>query len=270
LAEIISDRFPWEGELKTQIRAGDLKAAFLSARSQWLRLQSLHEKNSSTNADDVLRITPSDELSAAIRWTQSLAPLWWEPIQHGSIVLRRSNETDHQFFKKSHEDVEFRLRFARRPWWQGDLKKALSAYAISSPRQSGLMYWTVMHAEQRVGLASISQIDFIHERGEFSIGFPGKPHPGIAHLASLMALYFAFFRVRLHKLYAYVYEDNPAAAEATLRLGFHHEGSLRDHFRFDQGYLSVSVFGLTVDQLLANAALVKTIERRLGLKVKER
>jgi RimJ/RimL family protein N-acetyltransferase len=83
-----------------------------------------------------------------------------------------------------------------------------------------------------------------------------------------MVLHFAFFRIRLHKLYSYVYEDNPEAAQATLRLGFKEEGRLRDHFRFEQGYVSVTVFGLTVDQLLANSALVKTIERRLGFKVK--
>ena len=131
------------------------------------------------------------------------------------------------------------------------------------------MYWTILHAEQRVGLASLSQIDFTHGRAEFSIGLPGKPPTGVAHLASLMAIQFAFFRIRLHKLYTYVYEDNPEAVQATLRLGFHQEGWLRDHFRFDQRHVSVFVFGLTIDQLLNHTGLVKAIERRLRFKVRD-
>lgn len=268
MSEPPSHRYPWESELKGRLDAGDLQGAFSCARAQWLRLQSLKSEGPQAHAQKVADESSSEELIAATRWTHALAPVWWEPIRRGAISLRRSNETDHHFFQQSHEDDEFRKRFGRRPWWRGNLANALSSYARSFPRENGLMYWTILRAEDRVGLASLSQIDFMHSRAEFSIGIPGKPPPGVAHLASLMVLHFAFFRIRLHKLYSYVYEDNPEAAQATLRLGFKEEGRLRDHFRFEQGYVSVTVFGLTVDQLLANSALVKTIERRLGFKVK--
>lgn len=269
MSEDQSLRFPWEAELRKRLDAGAVQGAFDCARVQWVRLQSIKPEHTGVDGQAIVDPPKRAELSAAIRWAHTLAPVWREPIRHGSISLRKSDETDYPFFHQSHQDEAFRRRFSRRPWWRGDLASALSAYARSHPRETGLMYWTILHDDQRVGLASLSQIDFTHGRAEFSIGLPGKPPAGVAHLASLMVLQFAFFRIRLHKIYTYVYEDNPEAVQATLRLGFHQEGWLRDHFRFDQSHVSVFAFGLTIDQLLNHTGLVKAIERRLRFKVRD-
>ena len=262
--------FRWESQIVGDLDRGHHRIALETARIQVQRLKGSGGSAPLPHRDEETNRQHSAELNAALRWIQVLAPVWWEPLTHGSLCLRRSNENDAAFFLRCHEDIAFKQRFGRRAWWRGDLTTALMRYARTSPREHGLMYWTIEHDHQAVGLASLSQIDLSHRRAEFSIGIPGKPAAGLAHRASLMAMYFAFFNIQLHKLYTYVYEDNPEAAQATLRLGFHQEGFLKDQFRFEQNYASVWLFGLTKGQLIEHPMLVKAIKRRLRWPLPER
>ena len=194
-----------------------------------------------------------------------LSPRWSEPVAHGMVSLRRCRPEDAEFFRASFQDQAFTHRFNRRRPWTGDLSRALLRFGQEPPALLKLLQWVVCRHGQPVGLLSLSHIDPENGRAEFSIGLPSSHGAGVGHKASLLALHFAFFVAGVHKLCAYVYEDNPAALEAALHLGFRQEGFLVDHFRLPpHGHVSVHALGLTRQQALETPALTKAVRRRIG------
>lgn len=211
---------------------------------------------------------PSLLTGEQMQWLQTslwvLSPRWSEPVCHGMVSLRRCKPEDADFFRASFQDQAFTHRFNRRRPWSGDLSRALLRFGQEPPVLLKLLQWVVCRHGQPVGLLSLSHIDPENGRAEFSIGLPSSNSAGIGHKASLLALHFAFFVVGFHKLYAYVYEDNKAALEAALHLGFKHEGFLVDHFKLPpSGHVGVHALGLTRQQALETPALMKAVRRRI-------
>ncbi len=192
-------------------------------------------------------------------------PLWWAKLTHGIVSLRRCTAADAAFYQQCYQNKDFAQRFNRQNAWSGDLAQALNKYGNAAPAQVGLLLWIICVRDQPVGLASLSSIDQANSRAEFSIGIPGNPPPGVAHKASLIALHFAYFMLGLNKLYTYVYADNQKAIADTARLGFREEGILHEHFFLPpDGFVTVHSFGLTRRQAQENAALVRTVKRRIN------
>lgn len=197
------------------------------------------------------------------RW--ALAPLWWQPVQHGIVSLRRVSPNDEDFFRRVHQNTDFVTRFNRQRPWSGDLRRALLRYGQEPPALLGMLQWVVSRQDEPMGLISLSHIDLGNARAEFSIGFPGAMANGISHKACLLALHFSFFLAGLHRLYGYVYQDNEPALRAGERIGFRREGFLVDHFHFSAGgFVGVHVMGLTRQQAAQNPMLVATVRRRIG------
>ena len=195
-----------------------------------------------------------------------LSPLWWAKLQHGGIALRRCQAEDADFFHHCFADAQFCRQFNRRQPWRGNLSKALKNSGTLPPVQTGLLMW-VLQSETRgpIGLASLSSIDTTNRRTELSIGIPGKIPSTLGIKATLMMLHFALMMVNFNKVYAYIYEDNPEALHNALRLGFVHEGKLRDHFYIDgHGFVSVDALGLTLAQLKDNAHLRELAKRQIN------
>ena len=68
-----------------------------------------------------------------------------------------------------------------------------------------------------------------------------------------------------NKVYTYVYQDKPLALHNTIRFGFLHEGTLKDHFNIPwYGFVSVELTGLTRAQLHGNTHLRLLAKRRIG------
>jgi RimJ/RimL family protein N-acetyltransferase len=191
-----------------------------------------------------------------------LSPMWWTPIQHGSVLLRRCTASDAAFFSQCYADAQFTQAFNRQPGWKGNLSKVLNKFGHAPPAILGTLQWIICVQGTPVGLASLSSIDARNSRAEFSIGLPGVPPAGVAHKVSLLVMHFAFFTAGLNKIYAYVYEDNQKAHHDTKRLGFMHEGRLYDHYFLPpEGFVTVDTFGLTKAQALQNMHLVKIVRR---------
>ena len=120
----------------------------------------------------------------------------------------------------------------------------------------------------RLGMASLSSLNLGNARAEFSIGFPNASvrSPVHAVLATLLVYHFSFFVLGLNKLTTYVYRENEAALNNSLRVGLRQEGLLHDHFHLPPGeFVDVYAMGLTRAQLLQDLRLVAMAKRRLGL-----
>ena len=116
-----------------------------------------------------------------------------------------------------------------------------------------------------LGLASLSSLDAINLRAELSIGFPGDVPSTMATKATLMMLHFALVLMPFNKVYTYVYQGTPLALHNTIRFGFLHEGTLKDHFNIPgYGFVSVELTGLTRAQLHGNTHLKLLAKRRIG------
>ena len=82
---------------------------------------------------------------------------------------------------------------------------------------------------------------------------------------TLMMLHFALVMMPFNKVYTYVYQDNPQALHNSIRLGFVHEGTLKDHFHIEQyGFVTVDVTGLTRSQLHSSTYLKQLAKRKIG------
>ena len=195
-----------------------------------------------------------------------LNPLWWANLQHGSLRLRRCRAADAAFYNRCFSDPVFASQFNRQRAWRGDLTRALQQSGQLPPLKTGLLQWVVESTIRGpIGLASLSSLDAINLRAELSIGFPGDVPPTMATKATLMMLHFALVLMPFNKVYTYVYQDNPQALHNTIRFGFLHEGTLKDHFNIPgHGFVSVELTGLTRTQLHGNPRLRLLAKRRIG------
>jgi hypothetical protein len=199
-------------------------------------------------------------------WRYRSAPWWWEPVTGGGMVLRRTTADDAGFYKACYANADFARRFNRQAPWRGDLRAALQRAGQDSPGATGSLFWIACTAQgEPRGLVTLTSLDRLNSRAQFSIGSPGSLEPIQACKAMWLAMDFSFFVVGLHKLYAYVYEDNPSALEQALRMGFQLEGTLRDHYFLPgHGFLTVHVAGLTRKQLQQDARACRLARRWLG------
>lgn len=92
-------------------------------------------------------------------------------------------------------------------------------------------------------------IDGRHNLGEMGywIGesFWGK---GIMTEAAKAVLKFGFEELDLHKIFATAFIDNGASAKVLLKNGMIKEGELKDHYKVNDVYKSVSQYRLTKDE----------------------
>lgn len=195
-----------------------------------------------------------------------LNPLWWSALAHGNLKLRRSRCSDAGFFRKCHEDRAFARQFNRRQAWRGNLEAALENAGRAVPLKAGLQLWVVETAEAgAVGLASLSSLDLLNRRAEFSIGFPDQVPNMLGAKTTLMVLHFALVLMPFNKVYSYIYEDNPLALHNAVRLGFVHEGLLHEHFAFaGEGFVSVNQIGLTRAQIHSSSRLKSLAKKMIG------
>lgn len=84
-------------------------------------------------------------------------------------------------------------------------------------------------AEEFVGCANLTSVDWINRTAEFSIVIGVKSHwgQGTGTLATIAATRHAFFDLNLNRLYLYVIEGNHRARHVYKKCGYTEEGLLR-------------------------------------------
>ncbi len=85
-----------------------------------------------------------------------------------------------------------------------------------------------------IGVMGLHRIHYIHgtaSTGSF-IGLPENRGRGYGTEAKMLLLEYAFHTLDLHKVYAEVYDFNPASKRCMEKCGYHEEGSRKEqHFR---------------------------------------
>lgn len=240
----------------------------LSREFKWAEVRAALDECAALASSAALAPASRARFGAEMRaWRFRSAPWWWDPVAGGGVVLRRTDADDADFYRACYADAEFSRRFNRQTPWKGDLRVALRRAGHDSPAaMGGIMWIATSRTGEPFGLVSLSSIDRLNAKAQLSIGFPNLSAPIHGLKAMLLAMHFCFFTVRLNKLFAYVYEDNKEALDQALGVGFHLEGTFRDHTYLPGfGFVTVHATGLTRSQLQQDARLCGKAKRWLGI-----
>ncbi len=200
--------------------------------------------------------------STMTQLAEELRTRWWQAQALGGIELRLPAEADRDFVARCFSARDFITRYRR---FQADDAAAVGSFlalARRRPRQSGRLEWIVCRGDEPIGLASLSDLDFTHRRGELLIGLLTPDASAATALkASLAAMDYGFNGLGLHKLVSCVYGDNAPAQANTLHLGLRQEGLLRGHLLTPDGPLDLYLNGLLADEYRADARLQRMLAR---------
>jgi len=102
--------------------------------------------------------------------------------------------------------------------------------------------------DRHIGNVWLWDIDWRHRRAELRIVIGETPQPGRGTGTEAISLLcdYAFERLNLHKIYAYVLAINPRARRAFEKAGFALEGTLKDDRWTGEGYTDVYLLGRLV------------------------
>ncbi len=168
-------------------------------------------------------------------------PFWWLPHRFGPVELRPMTVDDVPYFVESCADRAFMDLFNAPQSAHAnavELVRSITEESRMAPMQRGNIKWIAWHIEkqQRIGMVGFPNINLLHRRAE---GAGGVRHPwsnkGLGVAAWLAGLDFAFTRLGVHKVVAYVYDSNPVGLKQLLGIGFTEEGLLRDHIQLQSG-----------------------------------
>jgi len=134
-------------------------------------------------------------------------------------------------------------------WHSAPLLRPATAAEIVASQLAAMadghfLYWTVWRGPDAIGSVDLSNLDFIHRRGE--IGFLFRRDQwgcGYARESVGAAVAYAFGPLRLERLEAQMLSANRRAKRLVQQLGFLPEGRLAGHVLKDGVRQDVDVFG---------------------------
>ena len=117
---------------------------------------------------------------------------------------------------------------------------------LHQSRQDVQMGVTLTRAKELVGVIGLHRIDWVHRRGEISvvIGDPDAQGKGVATEAISLMVNHAFGKLNLHKVTAGMWATNGASRRAFEKNGFLLEGTFRDSYWLQTGYVDEIRLGL--------------------------
>jgi RimJ/RimL family protein N-acetyltransferase len=171
------------------------------------------------------------------------------------VRLRRPERDDLARFAAWLNDPEVRRHLAlvhpmsavlEERWFEDQLKlePALQALVIEAARIGGEADWNP------VGVTAWHAIDWRNRTGELGIvvGEKSAWNAGVGTDAVRTLVRWGFRELNLNRAFLRVYEDNAAAIRCYEKVGFRHEGRLRQDRYQDGRYLDTLVMGLLRDE----------------------
>jgi RimJ/RimL family protein N-acetyltransferase len=206
---------------------------------------------------------PYHALSKDYVWAHQ--PILWSDISAGICCLSRRKREDSEFLIKLWQNKQFIYDFHRHAQdWSKDidlLRETLEREYTSVLTEVNQLHWVVRDRRGTPhGLLSLTNISLVNKSAEVLLGVLPNAPMGLSTASMLILFQFFFKALGFHKLYSFVYEDNPHSLKGTLHLGFKQEGLLREHIsdpktgRFvnliQTGLLSREVDSLTNTRLM--------------------
>lgn len=178
-------------------------------------------------------------------------------IQHGRIYLRPAERDDIPSFVtwftdwRTSRTLAFRSPISRASeenWFEGML--------ASQGRSNYLFVACLLEDDRPIGNCGLHELDL--ENGSAMLGIAvGTPEDrgrgyGTEMLRALVG--FGFDHLRLHRIWLDVYETNPGARRVYERVGFVHEGTLRQAMFREGEFVDVHRMAILLDEWRAQGA----------------
>ncbi|MBA2732941.1 MAG: GNAT family N-acetyltransferase [Acidobacteria bacterium] len=119
-------------------------------------------------------------------------------------------------------------------------------FATLDEKKSSLYFAIEVNADgQHIGNIWLWDLDWRHRKAELRIviGNSKQHNRGAGTEAISLLCYYAFHRLNLHKIYAYVLAVNPRARRSFEKAGFSLEGTLREDRWVEESYTDVFLLG---------------------------
>ncbi len=111
--------------------------------------------------------------------------------------------------------------------------------------------WVIeTHEGKPLGIIGIKKLNRQNRSGHLYIVIGEKDYwgKGIGFEAEVLAIHYCFKHFNLHKVTGTALPNNPGSIAVTRKVGFHHEGTLRDDYYAHGRYYDVHIYSLLYDE----------------------
>lgn len=167
------------------------------------------------------------------------------------LTFRFLQRDDEQDLFALYGDENFMRFSGAKPWTHLQEAEAFLTKAFSQ-RADGLgVRVAVLKAGAFVGVASLMNVDHVHRRAEIGYGLKAEAW-GRGYASEIVAWLtrLAFGRMALNRLEANVDPRNAASVRVLEKMGFQHEGTLRERIQASSGPCDSAVYGLLRSEML--------------------
>ena len=116
--------------------------------------------------------------------------------------------------------------------------------------EDGDKYFIAEEGNDRIGVASLYNIDLVNNRCKFGRFMIAPEHKNKKYGKSMLAwvLGYGFVELGVNRIYLDTFRDNVAAISLYKKVGFIEEGIFREHIYHSGAYKDVMVMGLLKDE----------------------
>ena len=164
-------------------------------------------------------------------------------INGENVDLVTIEEEDIEWMRDNINDPEIRAYTSGR--YPVNMKQEREFFEKSVSSGDNKVHLMISQDGERKGVISLMNIN--KERGNAEIGLwisSDEQGKGIGSEASRLMTDYGFKELRLHRIYARVFEHNPRSARVWEKLGYQEEGLMREHDFIDGEYMDLRIYGI--------------------------
>jgi len=107
-------------------------------------------------------------------------------------------------------------------------------------------FWIIYYHDTPIGIVNLSDIDYINKitNWGFYIGDKNYRGKGISKFILYHLMILVFEKMKFHKMYTTVLENNPIALNLYQKMGFKQEGLLKKHLLRGENYIDVYIMSI--------------------------
>ena len=166
-------------------------------------------------------------------------------IKGERLDLRTVEKDDIPFLKKNINDPEVRKDLGQHTPYNQDKEEEFVENIASGKEDQVHLLITDSEDEERIGMISLFRVN--KNSGNAEIGLwitPEHQEEGFGTEATKLIIEFGFDELRIHRMYARVFDDNPKSINIWEKLNFKKEGIMREASFKDGKYVNVLIYGI--------------------------
>ncbi len=168
-------------------------------------------------------------------------------LEGEGIELRTIEEEDIEWMRDNINDPEIRKYTSMKYPLNYEQEKDWFENSVSS--EGGPIHLLITEDKDRKGVISLMKVNKEGGNAEIGLWISGEEQgKGVGTEASRLMTDYGLRELRLHRIYARVFEHNPGSAKIWEKLDYQEEGCMREHDFIDGEYRDLRIFGMLRDE----------------------